>query len=92
MTQSTFASPCQRQASPLGVDSGYRAIPADAAAAAGVDNIWKITIVNASAPMWFYCAQGNHCASGMVFAINPTAEKTFDQFVVSRHRCFIVLR
>ena len=30
----------------------------------------------------FYCMQGNHCKSGMVFAINPpqTGEKTFDAY------------
>ena len=25
------------------------------------------------APLWFYCAQANHCQSGMTFAINPPA-------------------
>jgi plastocyanin len=28
----------------------------------------------------FYCRQGNHCGRGMVFSINPTAEKTHAQF------------
>lgn len=28
----------------------------------------------------FYCRQGNHCGQGMVFSINPTAEKTHAQF------------
>lgn len=28
----------------------------------------------------FYCKTGNHCGSGMVFSINPTAEKTHAQF------------
>jgi hypothetical protein len=27
-----------------------------------------------------YCAQGNHCGSGMVLSINPTAEKTQAKF------------
>jgi len=44
---------------------------------------WSITIDNSSAPLWFYCKQGKHCQNGMVFAINPTAEKTFDKFAVS---------
>jgi plastocyanin len=83
VTQSSFANPCQRQASPLGVDSGHRPIPADAAEAATVDKVWKITVANATGPLWFYCAQGNHCQQGMVFAVNPTAEKTFEQFTAN---------
>ena len=83
VTQSSFVNPCQRQASPLGVDSGHRPIPADAAQAATVDKIWKITIANATGPLWFYCAQADHCQKGMVFAINPTAEKTFEQFTAN---------
>ncbi len=36
-------------------------------------------------PIWFYCQQGantnaSHCGKGMVGAINPTADKTFDEF------------
>jgi len=30
---------------------------------------WIIT-VNSTKPIWVYCAQGNHCQSGMVAAIN----------------------
>jgi hypothetical protein len=35
--------------------------------------------------MWFYCRQGagtnaSHCGKGMVYAINPSANKTFDAF------------
>lgn len=37
-------------------------------------------------PIWGYCRQINppnptHCQSGMVFGINPSAEKTFDAFL-----------
>lgn len=28
----------------------------------------------------FYCKQGNHCGAGMVFSVNPTAEKTHAMF------------
>lgn len=36
-------------------------------------------------PIWFYCQQGantnaSHCGKGMVGAINPTADNTFDEF------------
>lgn len=33
-------------------------------------------------PIWFYCAQGDHCKSGMVGAINaPATGNTFDAFL-----------
>lgn len=37
--------------------------------------------VNDTKPVWVYCAQANHCASGMVFAVNAaTTGNTFDAF------------
>lgn len=81
VTQSSFAQPCtflQTAAGP-GVDSGFQPVPAGSTTFPQ----WSITIDNATAPLWFYCAQktpASHCAAGMVFAINPTAEKTFDAF------------
>jgi plastocyanin len=74
VTQSTFDKPCEAKAE--GVDSGYQLIPAGTT----VFPSWSITIQNDTAPLWFYCAQAPHCARGMVFAVNPTAEKTFDKF------------
>ncbi|KAF9525532.1 hypothetical protein CPB83DRAFT_859423 [Crepidotus variabilis] len=71
-TQSTFDQPCVSK--PGGVDSGF--LPATANATTFPE--WSIQINNVSAPMWFYCARAPHCTgSGMVFAINPTANKTF---------------
>lgn len=86
VVQSTFAKPCERQTTPnLGVDSGFQAIPP-----AGLNGApppqWKITISNASAPLWFFCGQtapANHCAAGMVFAINATPEKSFEAFLAT---------
>lgn len=81
VTQSSFAQPCtflQTAAGP-GVDSGFQPVPAGSTTFPQ----WSITIDNATAPLWFYCAQAkpaNHCQAGMVFAINPTAEKTFAAF------------
>jgi len=77
VTQSTFPAPCV--AKPDGVNSGF--IPVDSAAATQPE--WTIQIDNVTAPMWFYCAQGAHCKAGMVFAINPTAEKTYDAFLAA---------
>ena len=30
--------------------------------------------------VWFFCATGAHCKSGMVFAVNPTSTETFGAF------------
>jgi plastocyanin len=78
VTQTTFANPCAGMAG--GVDSGFQAT------ANGTTQFaeWKITINNASAPLWFYCAQTNpkdHCQAGMVFAVNANAAKSFDAYL-----------
>ncbi|KAL0580438.1 hypothetical protein V5O48_001591 [Marasmius crinis-equi] len=62
-TQSSFDQPCQ----PLspGFDSGFMAV-ADSAT-----TFPSYTIqINDTKPIWAYCRQGNHCASGMVFSVN----------------------
>ncbi|TFK20403.1 hypothetical protein FA15DRAFT_647056 [Coprinopsis marcescibilis] len=74
VTQSTFASPCVPKAD--GVDSGFQSVPAGAQTIPS----WSITINNDTAPLWFFCNQGPHCRNGMVFAVNPSAERTFDAF------------
>lgn len=75
-TQSSFAQPC----SPLagGFDSGYQ--PSDDAGPNFPTS--SFTVTNASAPVWFYCKQGNHCQAGMVFAINANdnSDKSFANF------------
>ncbi|TRM62550.1 hypothetical protein BD626DRAFT_50837 [Schizophyllum amplum] len=80
VTQSTFAAPCSPMSSPAaGVDSGFLPVQADATERPA----WSFTIQDASAPLWFYCAQGQHCVEGMVFAVNPTEEKSMDMFVAA---------
>jgi plastocyanin len=37
-------------------------------------------VVEDTKPIWFYCSQGRHCQSGMVGAINPTANRTLADF------------
>jgi len=80
VTQSTFPSPCQRMTTPKqGIDSGFMFVAANATTFPA----WSFTVDNASTPLWFFCAQtipANHCQAGMVFAVNPTADKTFDAF------------
>jgi len=74
VTQSSFMNPCTSL--PNGTDSGFMFVPPGATSLPQ----WTITINNASAPLWFYCAQVGHCEQGMVFAVNPTAEMSFDAF------------
>ncbi|KAK6499554.1 hypothetical protein TWF481_009921 [Arthrobotrys musiformis] len=76
ITQSTFAKPCVRK--PDGIDSGLLPNPNNTVVPAPV---FKYTVDTTEAT-WWYCKQrtGTHCGKGMTFAINPTAEKTFEQF------------
>jgi len=76
VTQSTFAKPCVRK--PDGMDSGLMPNPNNTVTPAPV---WKYTVDTTEAT-WWYCKQrtGTHCGKGMTFAINPTQEKSFEQF------------
>jgi hypothetical protein len=75
VTQSTFASPCTNL-SGTGIDSGFVFVPNNATSF----QQFSFTLNNASAPLWFYCRQTGHCEQGMVFAVNPNANKTFSAF------------
>jgi len=76
LTQSTFASPCAAMAG--GVDSGFMPV----AATATTFPVFSFK-VNEVTPLWFYCAQANHCQSGMVMAINvnTSSPNTFDAYL-----------
>jgi len=83
VTQSTFVDPCQQ--SPGGVHSGFLATPPDATSFSQ----WQIKIDNTATPLWFFCAQtlpAPHCHSGMVFAVNPTQDKSFEQYQVNANQ------
>ncbi|KIK59564.1 hypothetical protein GYMLUDRAFT_245235 [Collybiopsis luxurians FD-317 M1] len=78
VVQSTFTAPCTA----AGVSSGFQNV-SDPTGASGFPT-WSMTVENASAPLWFFCSQTTanftHCQRGMVFAINPTANKSFEAF------------
>ncbi|KAK0196850.1 Cupredoxin [Armillaria mellea] len=74
-TQSTFAAPCNKS----GIDSGFVPIPTNST----LFGQWAFTVDNGSAPLWFFCAQTGHCEAGMVFAVNPTQEKSFQAFAAN---------
>ncbi|CUS14645.1 unnamed protein product [Tuber aestivum] len=77
VTQSSFDKPCNKL-SPDAFDSNFMPNPNNTMNPAPT---FKYT-VTAKEPTWWYCKQrtGNHCGMGMVFAINPTAEKSFEIF------------
>ncbi|KAH8155871.1 uncharacterized protein LAJ45_00883 [Morchella importuna] len=77
VTESTFALPCNKKAADA-PDSGFMANPNNTIVPAPT---WEYTVTGTEAT-WWYCKQrtGTHCGKGMVFAINPTVEKTFDTF------------
>ncbi|KAL5117585.1 hypothetical protein ACEQ8H_004478 [Pleosporales sp. CAS-2024a] len=63
---SSFSKPCEPLAnSPW---SGYVATKDTTKPS---NEIFVMPIMNASAPIWFYCSQGHHCQAGMVGVINP---------------------
>lgn len=83
-TQSSFASPCTKLTDTAGVQSGFAS--GFHPVAAGTTSGFPVVSFNVTddKPKWFYCAQGNHCALGMVFAINPPREgNTFDAFLAN---------
>lgn len=66
IAQAAFNSPC----TPL--NNGFWSGFVPTADTQKVSN-WTFTyeVTNASAPIWFYCTQGQHCQNGMVGVINP---------------------
>ncbi|QSZ32083.1 hypothetical protein DSL72_001652 [Monilinia vaccinii-corymbosi] len=74
LTQSTFATPCEKLAT--GMDTGFLPNVNNTITPAPAMAIQLLT----DGPQWFYCRQTHHCGLGMVFSINPTAEKTQAMF------------
>lgn len=74
VSQSGFDTPCDAMEG--GMDSGFMANPNNT-----VSPPPQVAMqVMVDTPLWFYCKQGNHCGQGMVFSINPSAEKTHAKF------------
>jgi len=67
VTQSSFDDPCRKinKEGVVGFDSGFFPVPDGATEFP----TWNYTVTTTE-PTWAYCAQGNHCGQGMVFAIN----------------------
>jgi plastocyanin len=77
VTESTFALPCNKKPETVN-DSGLLPNPNGTVVPAPT---WEYTVVSTE-PSWWYCKQrtGSHCGKGMVFAINPTVEKSYNAF------------
>src|SRR5438034_7976827 len=73
-TQSTFKEPCMKM--PGGVDSGFMPNPNNTVSPPPT---MKFQVMNTD-PVWMFCAQKNHCGKGMVFSINPTADKSHAKY------------
>ncbi|KXJ96926.1 hypothetical protein Micbo1qcDRAFT_155636 [Microdochium bolleyi] len=73
-TQSSFAKPCEPLAG--GQASGFQPNPDDSIVPAPQVAMQVMT----TEPLWFFCNQPGHCGKGMVFSVNPTAEKTHAAF------------
>jgi plastocyanin len=66
VVQANFATPCQPKAE--GFNSGF-----DFATTSGESENEFVVKVEDTTPIWFYCAQANHCEQGMVGVINEVA-------------------
>ena len=86
LVQSSFQDPC----TPLGggIFAGFHPsnITAESTGLVTFDTI--IFPVETTSPLWFYCAQANHCQSGMTFAINPPpgSVATFDKVAATKQQ------
>lgn len=74
VTQSAFTTPCEKLSN--GTDSGFMPNPNNTVSPPPMMMFQVMT----SSPIWMYCRQTGHCGKGMVFAINPTATKSFAAF------------
>jgi len=65
VTQSSFQEPCKPLAN--GFNTGFNQF--NNQSKTGI--IFRDFEVKVSTPLWFYCAQVNHCTKGMVLGVNP---------------------
>jgi plastocyanin len=71
LVQSSFQDPCEPL--PYGIFAGFQPTSVTKNTTGLVTFKTVKFQVETESPLWFYCAQGNHCQQGMTFAINPPA-------------------
>ncbi|MCJ1395520.1 hypothetical protein MMC18_008406 [Xylographa bjoerkii] len=76
VSQSTFGAPCVPSSS-FAIFSGFQPTSSEST------DVFTIT-VNDTKPTWIYCAQGNHCESGMAMVINqPASPNTLANYLIA---------
>jgi len=75
VTQSSFEYPCTSLEG--GFDTGFTHAVEDGQAVNGTFTV----NVTSEEPTWVYCRQTGACGKGMVFAINPNEDQTFEEFL-----------
>jgi hypothetical protein len=83
--QSSFKDPCTPLAGG-GIFAGFHPSDITTNSTGSVTFTSATFEVGTSSPLWFYCAQANHCQSGMTFAINPPpgTVATFDKVAATK--------
>lgn len=71
LTSANFNNPCKSNGA---LDTGF--VPN----AAGRRGITRRLTVRSTNPQFFYCRQTGHCSQGMVFALNPSRDRSFRRF------------
>jgi plastocyanin len=82
VVEAAFEAPCAPKDA-ASFDSGFFPVPASAdGAAVQSGEVFQFTVRDDGKPVWFYCAQGNHCKAGMVGVINQVVDsgKTLREF------------
>jgi plastocyanin len=84
LVQSSFQDPCEPLAN--GIFAGFQPTSVTKNTTGLVTFKTVKFQVDTKSPLWFYCAQGNHCQQGMTFAINPPAGsvETFDKVAATK--------
>ncbi|KAH8102955.1 hypothetical protein BXZ70DRAFT_889878 [Cristinia sonorae] len=78
VSESTLERPCEVKDG--GFDTGF--IPVPNSDFLGPFPAFQFIVQN-NDPVWLFCRQANHCANGMVFALNPPDEMTWEQFTTN---------
>jgi len=84
VTQSSFPQPCTQLTNAtvtpniVGISSGFVPVTANSSTLP----TWSFSVTDTN-PLWFFCLQANHCQQGMVFSINATPLKPYDQFLAA---------
>lgn len=87
VTQSSFPEPCTQLTNTsvtpnvVGISSGFVPVAANSS----TFPTWSFSLTDTN-PLWFFCLQSNpanHCQAGMVFSINATPQKPYDQFLAA---------